>query len=116
MRYLSDPPSAASFLIDTTVPGDSVSGYTPAEGYSVTQNVEEGDSGQPVTADHQVFYRFVRWSEGVTTPTRSYTNVSADATLTAEFLNVHESQGDPGCFVGVATTLIERRMRLTGTL
>ena len=99
VRFRSNPPAAARFTVNTTVPGSSVIGYSPTEGYSVTQNIDAGKSGQPVTAGNQVFYRFKRWSDGVTSATRSFTNVSADATVTAEFLNVHESQGDQGCFV-----------------
>lgn len=99
VRYLSSPPKAARFTVNTTVPGSSVIGYSAAEGYSVTQDVDEGLSGQPVTAGNQAYYRFVRWSDGVTNATRSLANVRADATVTAEFLNVHESQGDQSCFV-----------------
>ncbi len=52
----------------------------------VTQQVDRGDSGVPVSAvaeDAGVVFR--RWSDGVTDPARADTNVQADLDVTAQF-------------------------------
>jgi len=58
--------------------GGSISGATP-------QTVDYGADGSEVTAVPDVGYRFVRWSDGVMTASRTDTNVTADITVTAVF-------------------------------
>ena len=56
------------------------------------QLVEGGTDAETVTAVADEGYAFTRWSDGLTTPTRTDTAVSADATYYAEFEKVE----DPG--------------------
>ena len=67
----------------------SVGGYILAKdgtiSGSVLQEVTEGDNGMRVTAVANTGYEFVRWSDGVTTATRTDSNVTSDITVTAEF-------------------------------
>ena len=58
--------------------GGSISGTTP-------QTVDYGANGSEVTAVPNTGYRFVRWSDGVMTASRTDTNVTADITVTAMF-------------------------------
>lgn len=58
--------------------GGSVSG-------DLVQTVTHGDDGTPVTATPDSGFLFVAWSDGVTTSTRTETNVTASATYTAVF-------------------------------
>ena len=58
-------------------------GVPPA--ISVSQKVAAGESGTAVTAVPEEGYEFVRWSDGVTTATRTDGNVTSDITVTAEF-------------------------------
>ncbi len=61
-------------------PGGAISGATP-------QTVSYGDSGTAVTAvpDAAAGYRFVGWSDGVLTATRTDADVTADLNVTANF-------------------------------
>ena len=63
--------------------------YTAGTGGSITgetsQPVLYGESGTAVTAVPEEGYVFVRWSDGVTTATRTDSNVTSDITVTAEF-------------------------------
>ena len=63
--------------------------YTAGAGGSITgetsQTVLYGESGTAVTAVPEEGYVFVRWSDGVTTATRTDVNVTSDITVTAEF-------------------------------
>lgn len=63
--------------------------YTAGTGGSITgetsQTVLYGESGTTVTAVPVEGYEFVRWSDGVTTATRTDSNVTANITVTAEF-------------------------------
>ena len=63
--------------------------YAAGEGGSVTgeteQIVEEGKDGSTVTAVADFGYKFVKWSDGVTTAERTDREVSGDITVTAEF-------------------------------
>ena len=52
---------------------------------TASQTVSYGDSASKVTAVADTGYRFVKWSDGVTTATRTDSKVSADITVTAEF-------------------------------
>jgi predicted outer membrane repeat protein len=56
----------------------SISGATP-------QTVDYGADGSEVTAVPDVGHRFVRWSDGVMTASRTDTNVTADINVTAIF-------------------------------
>jgi len=58
--------------------GGSISGATP-------QTVASGADGSEVTAVPNAGYRFVRWSDGVMTASRTDTNVTADINVTAVF-------------------------------
>lgn len=49
------------------------------------QQLEEGEDGQEVTAKADANYRFVRWSDGVATASRTDRNVQGDLTVTAQF-------------------------------
>jgi len=54
------------------------------------QTVDYGDDGAAVTAVPDTGYRFVRWSDGETSATRTDTSVTGDIDVTADFeLNVH---------------------------
>jgi len=58
--------------------GGSISGTTP-------QTVASGADGAEVTAIPNTGYRFVRWSDAITTASRTDTNVTADINVTAVF-------------------------------
>lgn len=49
------------------------------------QTVEHGENAASVTAVPNVGYKFVKWSDGVKTATRTDKNVAQDLTVTAEF-------------------------------
>ncbi len=49
------------------------------------QTIRQGADGSPVTASPDEGYRFLRWSDGVTTATRRDINVMADIAVSAEF-------------------------------
>ena len=70
----------------------SVGGYILAKdgtiSGSVLQEVTEGDNGMRVTAVANTGYEFVRWSDGVTTATRTDSNVTSNITVTAEFRRI----------------------------
>ncbi len=63
------------------------------------QGVVYGDDADAVLAEPNYGYRFVRWSDGVTTPERKDKNITADFTVTAIFepvvytINVVASEG-----------------------
>lgn len=63
--------------------------YAAGEGGGVTgkteQVVKEGEDGSTVTAVADFGYKFVKWSDGVTTAERTDREVSGDITVTAEF-------------------------------
>lgn len=63
--------------------------YAAGEGGSVTgeteQVVKEGEDGSTVTAVADFGYKFVKWSDGVTTAERTDRQVDGDVTVTAEF-------------------------------
>jgi hypothetical protein len=75
---------SASFAIDTftlTYTADahgSITGLTP-------QTVDYGADGAEVTAVPDTGYRFVEWSDGSLTATRTDTNVTEDISVTASF-------------------------------
>jgi sugar lactone lactonase YvrE len=53
---------------------------------AAVQNVSPGGSGTPVTAVANAGYRFVSWSDGVTSAARTDRDLKADLTLTASFV------------------------------
>jgi len=63
--------------------------YTASVGGSITgtptQTVNHGEDGTPVTAVPDDGYHFVKWSDGLTTATRTDANVTANLTAEAEF-------------------------------
>ena len=71
--------------------------YTASDGGSIkgtaTQTVVEGESGTEVEAIANEGYRFVRWSDGLTTAKRTDTNVQKNISVTAEFVQEGSSEG-----------------------
>lgn len=63
--------------------------YVAGEGGTIegetVQSVPVGGSGMAVTAVPNEGYTFVRWSDGVTTATRTDTDINSDTNVTAEF-------------------------------
>lgn len=63
--------------------------YLAGEGGAITGNVKQqvkyGESAEEVTAVPNDGYKFIGWSDGVTTATRQDTNVTSEITVTAEF-------------------------------
>ena len=63
--------------------------YVAGEGGTIegetAQSVPVGGSGTAVTAVPNEGYTFVRWSDGVTTATRTDTDINSDINVTAEF-------------------------------
>ena len=63
--------------------------YTAGEGGSIggaaTQTVQYGESGTAVTAVPDGGYRFVQWSDGVRTASRTDTDVRKNLSVTAQF-------------------------------
>ncbi|NLC67237.1 MAG: leucine-rich repeat protein [Clostridiaceae bacterium] len=58
---------------------------------SMTQSVSHGGSGTTVTAIPDTGYRFARWSDGVTTASRTDTNITGNIEVTAEFeINIYK--------------------------
>ena len=58
------------------------------------QTVSRGGNGSDVTARPESGYRFVRWSDGVTTATRRDVNVTGDIAVTAEFTAIWTPGGE----------------------
>jgi len=52
---------------------------------SSTQSVAYGSSTTAVTATPNAGYRFLKWSDDITTPTRTDSNITQNATITAMF-------------------------------
>ncbi|MEW6079561.1 MAG: InlB B-repeat-containing protein [Thermodesulfobacteriota bacterium] len=63
--------------------------YTAGANGSITgeayQTVNRGEDGSNVTAVPDAGYHFVQWSDGVTAPGRTDTNVAGDIAVTAQF-------------------------------
>ena len=76
-------------LLAACAPNEYTLKYAAGEGGSVTgeteQVVQEGEDGSTVTAVADFGYKFVKWSDGVTTAERTDREVSGDITVTAEF-------------------------------
>ncbi|MCK9858471.1 S-layer homology domain-containing protein [Paenibacillus sp. ATY16] len=74
------------------------------------QTVNHGSDGTEVTAAADTGYHFVRWSDGVTTASRTDLNVTGDLTVTAEFaidtFTLTYSAGAGGSVTGAATQQI----------
>ena len=51
----------------------------------VSQTILDGNSGSEVTATPNSGYKFVSWSDGITTAARTDINVRADKNVTATF-------------------------------
>lgn len=54
------------------------------EGQTI-QSITQGENGTEVTAIANTGYEFVSWSDGILTPSRTETNVTASQTITATF-------------------------------
>lgn len=84
--------------------------YTAGAGGSIVGEAEQGlyygDNASAVTAVPNEGYRFVKWSDGVTTETRQDENIQATVTVTAEFeriaIPVKYSAGTGGSIAGEA--------------
>lgn len=76
-------------LLAACAPNEYTLKYAAGEGGGVTgeteQVVKEGEDGSTVTAVADFGYKFVKWSDGVTTAERTDREVSEDITVTAEF-------------------------------
>ena len=82
---------------------------------AATQTIDKGASGTAVTAVPNAGYKFVKWSDGKTTATRTDTNVQASATYTATFeplptekVTLTYIAGSGGTITGVATQTIDK--------
>lgn len=66
--------------------------YSAGEGGYIEGNAEQtvkgGDDGETVKAVANEYYRFVKWSDGLTTPERHDTNITEDKTVEAKFKKV----------------------------
>jgi MOSC domain-containing protein YiiM len=75
------------------------------------QTVNYGADGTPVTAVPAAHYHFVSWSDGVTTPDRTDTTVTADLTVTATFAidqyTLNYTAGEKGSIDGAAVQIID---------
>ena len=69
-------------LTYTATTGGSINGTT-------TQTVREGESGTEVEAVPAEGYKFLRWSDGLTTTKRTDSNVRANLSVTAEFIDAN---------------------------
>ena len=85
---------AASFAINTyTLTYTAGTGGTLSG--AAVQNVDHGGNGTAVTAVANPGYHFVDWSDGVTTATRTDTNIMADISVTAHFAETSTSRSIP---------------------
>ena len=84
----------------TAMPPSSITGNT-------SQSVTYGASGSSVTAVPATGYHFVSWSDGVTTATRTDSNVSDNLTVVANFAintyNLSYTAGTGGTITGSAS-------------
>ena len=75
------------------------------------QEIEYGNDAELVIAVPETGYKFVKWTDGKTTPERKDKNIIADKTVTAEFekikLAVTYSVGEGGTIDGVSEQEIE---------
>ena len=87
--------------------------YTAGENGSIqgqlTQTVQHGGSGEEVEAVPNGIYKFYRWSDGLSTAKRTDSNVKANLSVTAEFIDASISiysltytAGDGGRIKGTA--------------
>ena len=114
-----DKTVTAQFKTKTSVEPEPVNEYTitytaDVGGYIdgvAVQIVKENESAETVIAVPETGYRFVKWSDGLTTPERKDKNIIADKTVTAEFekikLAVTYSVGEGGTIDGVSEQEIE---------
>jgi hypothetical protein len=72
-----------------TTPNTYTISYTPGNGGTITgtlsQTVNSGTNGTAVTAVPSTGYTFVNWSDGISTASRTDSNVTANKSLTANF-------------------------------
>ena len=75
-----------------------------------TQTVDSGADGTLVTAVANAGYRFDKWSDDVTTATRTDLNVTADKTVTAQFVKTYTLtyiEGTGGTITGDKTQTVD---------
>lgn len=80
-------------------PGGSIDGQ-----FSLQQTVNHGADGAPVTAVPDEGYGFLQWSDGVLTAARTDTNVTADISVMASFLQLPPEVTSFNLDGGAATT------------
>ncbi len=78
IRFTANDANVQHTLRYTAGANGTISGLTP-------QTVSHGGTGTPVTAAPGPGYRFVQWSDGVLTATRTDSNVTVDISVTATF-------------------------------
>jgi Calx-beta domain. len=84
----SDPNEPTEPTDPTPLPAYNIT-YSAAEGGRIhgaaQQTLSAGANGSPVTAIANPGYRFVAWSDGLSTATRTATDAKADLQVTAQF-------------------------------
>ena len=96
----ADKTVTASFAINSYTltysagPNGTITGITP-------QTVNHGASGTAVTAVANSGYSFASWSDGVTTAARTDSNVTANLSVTATFVNNSSGPGLAGKYVAL---------------
>ena len=89
--------------------------YIAGDGGSIrgqaSQTVQQGQSGTEVEAVPNAGYRFVKWSDGLTTAKRTDTNVTANMSVTAEFeviiYTLNYTAGENGSISGTTTQTVQ---------
>jgi hypothetical protein len=106
---------SASFTPDVTYTLTYVAGPNGTISGPLSQKVTPGGSGTAVTAVPNSGYHFVSWSDGLTTASRTDTNVGADRSFTATFAS---NQVATTMILKVSTTSVVhgRYVTLTATL
>jgi predicted regulator of Ras-like GTPase activity (Roadblock/LC7/MglB family) len=105
----ADATLTASFAIDT-----HIMTYTAGANGSLTgaspQTIDYGSNGASVTAVANTGYHFVSWSDGLLTASRTDTNITADASVTASFaIDSHTLTYTPeanGTLIGTTEQLV----------
>jgi hypothetical protein len=111
----NDPNEPTEPTDPTPLPAYNIT-YSAAEGGRIhgttQQTLSAGANGSPVTAIANPGYRFVTWSDGLSTATRTATDVKADLQVTAQFrrneLWLEASHyGDINIIAGPTTAVID---------
>jgi hypothetical protein len=98
--YLKPMSKTLTYLVNT---GGTIVGTT-------TQAVTNGGNGTLVTAVPDSDYRFVQWSDGATSTSRTDTNIISDTSFTAEFIinqrTLSYTAGSNGSITGTTTQTV----------